>query len=482
MSDEARVPSATDGFGASTPPRQERQEQRGSVRRRAGPARSAIGVLLLSAVLIALLAVLGDPPGGRGGSVDPAVPADDRPWSTDDVAADRGEGPPPAALLAAERFVAFPSGPTARALVEAVGGLEAMAVGRAEGPFDLVRFDPLDADRLIASMRSSYGRAENQDTNELWRVDRTGLTRTLLAADTPHDYAHFNRDGTITLWVHDDQGESFAPRTAVVLDGERRPTARTEPIFASRATAVGGTVFALTGDGDYYSNRDGYRQLVAAGAARRVLDSGEHYEWIDNPVPGLLVAYPRTPQATTAVWDAVTLLPLPEHPLAGRAHQRVAVSGDGRRAIGITFDDRMEQIDLATGRSLGVFGTVDPTGIDQPITVDRDATVAVTVDRSGSVALWWVGDNTPIARIDAAAAQPRWVSARYGARSASAVAPSAERVALRSSVDPRSPTSWTIVDLGFDRWIARACAMAGRALTVDERAELGLVRAPAACV
>ncbi len=390
----------------------------------------------------------------------------------------------PAPLVAAECYMADPSASTLRTLTEAIGGLEAVVVGRAEGAFDLVRFDPLDPDRLIASVRSSYGEAQNQQSNELWQIDSTGLDQTPLAPDIPHDFAHFNSDGTITMWVRSDVEAGFAPRTATVLDGQTTARRTTRPVYASRFTTADDAVFALTGNGDYYSRSDSYEQLIVDGPVSRVLDSGEAYEWIDNPIPELLVAYPRSPEGMTAVWDTSTLEPLEDHPVAGRPYSRVAISGDRRTAVGINFEGQMEQIDLATGQSLTVFGSVDPQGIDQPITLNHDGTIAITVDRSGRVSLWWVGNNSPIATADADAdaAQPRWVSADYGARSASSVAASGERVALRLAARPREPVSWLFADTNVPSWIAHACTIAGRPLTADERVTLGLENSTAACV
>ena len=407
--------------------------------------------------------------------------APDAAGAQEDSNPDREAAPVPAQLLAAEHHVADPSAETLRALLDAIGGLDAIVVGEAEGAFDLVRFDPLDPNRLIASLRSSYGEAQNQESNEIWSIDSEGLSQIPLAADTPHDFAHFNSDGSITVWVHSGDEAGFAPRNAMVIDRESNVLAMTQPLYASRFAAVGDKVFALTGDGDYYSRDDSYEQLIVDGRITGVLDSGEVYEWIDNPIPDLLVAYPRDPGETTAVWSTVTLERLADHPLAGRSYKRAAVSGDHRTAVGVTLEGRMEQIDLVTGRTLTIFGSVDPEGIDQPVTLNDDGTIAVTVDRSGRVSIWWVGHDTPISGIDADAAQPRWVSAQYGARSASSVSASAEYVALRSAARPSIPVKWLIVDIQIESLIAHACDTAGRPLTANERINLGLEFTSAAC-
>lgn len=461
----------------------DREFDQGSVRVSGSVRRQGLPLPLVLGLLVLTLGVLGGWSIWRSGSVDPADrAAPNAPdQEADESRPDRETAVVPAQLLAAEHFVADPSADTLRGLVDAIGGLDTIVVGEAEGAFDLVRFDPLDPNRLIASLRSSYGEAQNQESNEIWRIDSEGLSQSPLADDTPHDFAHFNSDGSITLWAHSGVDVGFASRKAVVMDHEHNVLAATQPLYASRFAADGGNVFALTGDGDYYSHGDSYEQLIVDGRITRVLDSGQDYEWIDTPSPDLLVAYPRDPSGTTAVWSTVTIERLVDHPLAGRAYARVAVSGDQRTAVGVTFDGRMEQIDLVTGRRLSVFGSVDPEGIDQPVTLNDDGTIAVTVDRSGRVELWWVGDDTPISGVDADAAQPRWVSARYGARSASSVSATAEYVALRTAARPQTPVTWLVVDIRLESWISHACTIAGRPLKAKERIDLGNEFTSAAC-
>jgi hypothetical protein len=71
--------------------------------------------------------------------------------------------------------------------------------------------------------------------------------------------------------------------------------ARTPSVFASRSVTADGRVFALTGDGDHYSNAEGHREIVAlAAAGATVLAKGSAYEWIDRPKPGVVIAYPAT--------------------------------------------------------------------------------------------------------------------------------------------------------------------------------------------
>lgn len=388
----------------------------------------------------------------------------------------------PESLVAAELYLADPSARTARDLLRSIGGLDNAELGTASGAFDMLRFDPLDSDRLLATVRSSYGEAENQGINELWTVQDNGINQALWAPETAHDFAHFNRDGTITMWVRSGDHTDFAPRNAVLLQNDGTPISSTQPVFASRFTSVDNKVFALTGDSDYYSNVRRYLELVADdGTTRTVLDSGGPYSWIDSPLPGLLVAYPRDDTGTTAVWDTSTLERLESHPLAGRSYQRVAVSGDEATAVGITFGGELEQIDLATGRQRSTFGSVVPDGIDRPLTMNDDGSIAITVERSGLVTIWWVGVDEPIVQAVGAAAQPRWVAEQYAARASSVVSADAGRLALRLPARPEVPTTWAMIDTSIAGWIQRACNLAGRRLATDERQALGLPPGPGAC-
>ncbi len=458
----------------------------GSVQRGRSPAPLVVAMLAIAIALTVGWLQASDESGSSPLPSEPdraeqaaANPAADSSSDTDLVTSSTPEIPLP--LAAAEAFVTHPNARTLRNLIDAIGGLEAITLGEAEGAFDLVRFDPLDHNRLLASARSSYGDAQNQGTNEQWLIDQDGIAQTLWAPDTVHDFVHFNVDGTITMWVPTDDATGYAPRSAVLLDNDGTSISSTRSVHASRFTATAGSIFALTGNGDYYSINQTYELLIADGLGRQLLDSGETYEWIDNPIPELLVAYPRDANGSTTVWDPRTMERLDEHPIAGRSYQRVAVSSDGERAVGITFDGQLEPIDLLTGETTHPFGSVVATGIDQPITLNRDGTIAITVERSGLVAVWWVGDSTPIATVQADAAQPRWVSEQFGARSASAVAIDGSRVALRRPARPQIPVSWLVVDTSVDGWIQHACDLAGRPLSKQEREALGLPPSPSAC-
>jgi hypothetical protein len=387
----------------------------------------------------------------------------------------------PRSLLAAELFTAEPGADGLRDLFNAIGGFESLELATAEGAFDLVRFNPADSDQLLASHRLSYGVAENQERNEIWKLTSGVVEQAIWAPSVSHDFVHFNIDGTATMWVHGG-GPGFAPRSAVMLGDDFAPLTRTEPLYASRFTSATGTVFALTGNGNYYANDRRYVSLIADdGDSVTTIDDGSRYAWVDNPTSDLVVAFPNPGEGFTAVWDAASLQPLPAHPLAGRPYQRIAVSADGEVAVGATFDGQLEIIDMSTGLATNRFGTVDIVGVDQPIALNRDGTVAVTVESSGTVTMWWVGEDTPIATIVADEAQPRWVPAAFAPTSASAVAPDTSRVALRTAARPGIQTSWIIVDTSVDAWVRRACEQAGRALTNREIDALGLPPGTRAC-
>lgn len=388
----------------------------------------------------------------------------------------------PRSLLAAEAFTADPSASGLRDLLDAVGGLDNLHLATATGAFDLVRFDPEDPDRLLASRRRSYGPAENQASNEIWHITETGeVDQRLWEPSTSHDFVHFNIDGTTTMWVHSGE-PGFSRRVATILDSGPAPSTTTTPLYASRFTATRGAVFALTGNGDYYTNEPGYVDLLAdRGTGIKILDSGETYAWIDNPTPELLMAYPNDPDGSIGVWNTVTLEPEPTHPLAGRAFRRVAISGDGTVAVGANFAGELEVVDLLTGQTETRFGSVEVAGVDQPITLNSDGTIAITVERTGRVSLWWVGDDAPVFTVAAGEGQPRWVSEERAPRSTSVVSADTTRIALLIAARAENPTSWQIVDTDPTSWVHRACAIAGRALTEEEEAALGRRAAKPAC-
>ncbi len=388
----------------------------------------------------------------------------------------------PSELLAASRFRAEPSAETAAALLRSLGGFDGVTDAHATGAFDRVSFDPFRTDRLLATMRSSYGEARNEDQNERWAVRGSRIDQELSSPAVGHDFVHFNVDGTTTRWRHAG-GDGFAPRVAEVVDRQGTVIATTPPIHASRFSVVDGVVFALTGDRDYYSNEPVYVDLVAVvdGATIRLAD-GAPFGWIDHPVPEVMVAYPASSDGETVVFDVATLLPLLEHPLAGRPYRRIAVSGDRTVAVAARFDDQVDVIDLVSGRIVDRFGDVDVDGVEQPLTLDADGSVLVSVERDGLVTVWWMAERAAIGRLQGDAAQPRWVSERYAAQSTSVTSADATRIAVRIRSAPSVPIQWGIVSVDPDDWVGRACRSAGRAaLTVSEREALGLTGLPTAC-
>jgi hypothetical protein len=307
------------------------------------------------------------------------------------------------------------------------------------------------------------------------------LDQELWRPNFDHDFVHFNTDGTATVWVYGG-GAGFISRIAQLLTNEFAPQTSTEPMFASRFTADNGFVFALTGSGDYYGNETEYYDLIADdGNERTILAPASSFDWIDNPVVGLLVAYPDVPTDRTRVWDTSTLAPIEGHPLAERPYRRSAISSDGSTAIGVTFDRVAEVIDLSTGAVVRRFGDLDIGGVDQPLTLSGDGSVAITIERSGRVTMWWVESGTPIATVFGDAAQPRWLSEEYAAQSTSVAAADASRIALRIGARPEVGVQWSIIDMDVGSWVQQACALAGRPLNPTERSAIGLEDAEHAC-
>ncbi|MGI9621281.1 MAG: hypothetical protein ACR2PK_00485, partial [Acidimicrobiales bacterium] len=95
----------------------------------------------------------------------------------------------PVQLRAAAEFEAEPSAESVAGLFEAVGGLEGLELATAEGPFDLVTFDPEGPDHLVAAHRTGYGEAQNQDRNQTWAVEEFGVSQELAwSGGQPHDF------------------------------------------------------------------------------------------------------------------------------------------------------------------------------------------------------------------------------------------------------------------------------------------------------
>ena len=450
------------------PARDREQSERGG---RPGPASVLAVVAAILASVIVVISLLGNDDDrnstdGRGG-----------PTTTEPEPEHSGLGASPRApapLQAAGCYALAPSADSLRAVFESIGGFEGLQVGIAEGAFDVVTFDPLDSDRLLAAHRAGYGVAENQDVNQQWIVNVGDgfLVQSLWDPVTSHDFVHYNTDGTITMWVHSGDDAGFAPRDAVVIDRDGKVvTTTSSPIYADRFAVDAGTIFALTGNPNVYAPRDtGYLELLADDGERQTrLATGEDFDWIDVPTPGLLVAYPADPAGVTSVWDTRTLEPLEEHPLAGRPYQRVAIAGDGTTALGVTHSGELESLDLATGRTGVRFGHLDVTEVDRPAVLSADGTVAFTVNKTGAVSIWFVGDDTPIATFDASSGLPRWLpTSRSAARLTSSIAPDASRLALRIGARPQVGLSWRLIDTDIESWLARAGDIASSAPSPTE--------------
>lgn len=385
----------------------------------------------------------------------------------------------PPELLAAENYAASPTSRNLRELFIVLGGFEGLSVGEVTGSFDLVTFDPADPDRLLATMRDGYGPARNNGLNQQWTVDATGIRQEPWRADTPHDFVHFNPDGTHTMWELAGSGdEPWPQRRAHVIAADGTVIATTAPMYPARFATDGGRVFALVTAGTSLT----YTTLVASdGDGMAELDSGLPYSWVDVPVPGIVVAYPRSVDLRTRVWDTVTLLPLDDHPLAGRRWQRADLSHDGSVAVGIRFDGRIEVVDVETGTVTGEFGLVNPRDVHQPVTIDPGARMVTTIDNDGTLTLWHLDDGRLVARTRGDSGVLRWVNRALSARLSSAVAFDGSRVALRQPAGPETRVVWSIVDTDVSSWIDRACARAGRRLTVQERADLGPPPGVTAC-
>ena len=294
--------------------------------------------------------------------------------------------------------------------------------------------------------------------------------RSLWNPSVDHDFVHFNSDGSVTMWLHGG-GTGFAPRIANVIDDDNNNNTTTtilttsQPMFASRFAVDGGTVFALTGNGNYYTNDTTHQALIAdTGSVTERLDDGAGHRWIDVPAPGTLVAYPDDEADPVAVWDTSTLRPLPDHPLADQRLRRVGISGDGATAVGVDTTGRLIAIDLSTGDTITTFGRVDVAGVNDAVVVNRNGTVVITVEREGTVSLWWVGDDSPVLSVPAASGQPRWVPERYAPLTTSAVAAGADRVALMTAARGQQPVPWTIIDTDPASWIERALRIGEAAL------------------
>ncbi|MGH1491522.1 MAG: WD40 repeat domain-containing protein [Acidimicrobiales bacterium] len=445
-------------------------------------SRSATGLILAVLAIGVFLLTLTD--GGESDGVEGATPT--TPLTGEDSTEGRGSSNEraltiagiPEPLLAAELFHSSPSHETLSGLFDAIGGIEGATMGSAEGNFDLVTFNPLDNDQLLASRRSSYGSAENQLVNESWTVTDGEVVQQLNAPELAHDYAHFNPDGTTTVWIRVEPTTSYTSRIPTIFDGRGSSDARS-PVFAGRAVAVDATLFALTDSPAYSSTQVEYDELVVDdGVNVTRLDSGAPWAWLDSPAPGIVAAYPTSADGGIALWGVASHAQIDEHPLARQPFQRAAISGDGTVALTIDFDDRLHRIDLDTGEIALSFGSVDPGGIAVPISLNHDGTIALTVDRGGTVSMWWVASGEPIFVVDGDSGPTRVLGERRAARTSSVIAADTSRVALRFL---GTPVTWNMMDTSPDSWIAIACKLAGRGLTTVEAIAAGVPTVNPAC-
>ncbi len=172
---------------------------------------------------------------------------------------------------------------------------------------------------------------------------------------------------------------------------------------------------------------------------------------------------------------------LADHPLAGRAYRRLALSGDRRTAVAVMSDGTLHELELPSGRVVSRFGTVDPAEVDRPITVNEDGSLAVTVERDGLVTLWFVGDDEPVFALAADPAQPRFVPERSADPSVAVVSADLGRLAVRIGARPDVPVRWQILDIDVESWVREACERAGWPYGPDQRSELGRPDRRGAC-
>jgi hypothetical protein len=97
------------------------------------------------------------------------------------------------------------------------------------------------------------------------------------------------------------------------------------------------------------------------------------------------------------------------------------------------------------------------------------------------VTLWHVPSGEAVIRFASDAQQHRDLWDVNSTRITSAVAVDASRVARLNPVSGPEGATWTIIDTDVDSWISRACQIAGRSLTADEKAQAGLPDGPGVC-
>ena len=135
-----------------------------------------------------------------GRDSDPVLP--DIPGST--------PGPAPASLpaasIAASRFEQNPSAADLRVVLAALGGLEGLTLGVAEGSFVRVSFDPDDSSRLSASTRREMGWLERGADNEQWVVADGRVVQTPAPPVVTDDREPANGEASASSVGLDDAG------------------------------------------------------------------------------------------------------------------------------------------------------------------------------------------------------------------------------------------------------------------------------------
>lgn len=439
-------------------------------RRMLSPAMAiAAGVVLVAAIVgVAVALLTGD---------DPLETIDEQPAEVIPDP-DGTAGPPldlrqpdgvPDALFAAEAWSVQPSGENLVALLDAIGGYEALGMGEFEGSFDLVTFDSANPDRLLASFRDPYNDSgENQGENVLISVAGGATTAEPYAAERPHDSANFERDGSIVVWEA-TRGSRPARREATVIGADGASTGHSRSVFNGSWAADGGSLFTVAPTSA--ATNSPYAQLILQPATgSNVTLEVEDSEWVNSPEPGVFAAY-SDGSSGVRVFDSADGSELAGHVLAGRLLTRAVVSQDGRRAITTLADGTIEVLDTESGDVVNTLGQIDVGRVRDPLQLSADGSIALSVDESGVVRMWHVADGDLILEVQGFVAPHRSLNETNSTTRSSVIESHARRVAVFTFADE---ARWTVVDTDVRSWVDRACTLGGRSLTEDEREAVGL--------
>lgn len=419
----------------------------------------AAGVVVVAAIVGVLVALLdgGEGPlettdGTRGASLELRQP--------DGV---------PDALFAAEAWSAQPSGENLVALLDAIGGYDALAMGEFDGSFDLVTFDPANPDRLLASFRDPYNdTGENQSDNLVISVAGGVATTELYAEDQEHDSANFERDGSIVVWEAGG-GSRPARREATVIGADGSTTGPSRSVFNGSWAADGGSLFTVAPTSA--APNSPYAQLILQPATgSNVSLEVEDTEWVNSPEPGVFAAY-SDGSAGVRVFDSTDGTELADHVLAGRLLTRAVVSQDGTRAITTLANGTIEVLDAGSGEVVKTLGQIDVGRVRDPLQLSSDGSIALSVDEAGVVRIWHVDDGDLILEVQGFTAPHRSLTEANSTTRSSVIEPHARRIAVFTFDDT---ARWTVVDTDASSWVDRACTLAGRSLSDDERDAAGL--------